>query len=150
MGTRALIIGKDKDGNIRYGQTHYDGYANTDWLNMHMLGIEKVENFLKYLTEGGADGNGHGISSLSYKRDYDVDNQVVIRHDDKPVVNWYEESYNCGIVKEWDYTYEEVSKMFDFPEYISLWLGEMWFDFEVNPEDYKIFMEVLTKGEENA
>ena len=41
MSTRALIVGK-VDGKIKYGQSKYDGYANTKWLRENLFLKEKV------------------------------------------------------------------------------------------------------------
>ena len=126
MSTRALIIGKSKDGQYHYGQTHYDGMDNLEWLQKNMSDDDKVEEFLHYMTEGCDEGGeGHGISSLSYERSY-VDGRLV-RHNDKPFVNWYEDGYNCGISKTKKAILEDVKKgYFDFPEYISYWDGKKW------------------------
>ena len=126
MSTRALIIGKSKDGKYHYGQTHYDGMDNLEWLQKNMSDDDKVEKFLHYMTEGCDEGGeGHGISSLSYERSY-VDGRLV-RHNDKPFVNWYEDGYNCGISKTKKAILEDVKKgYFDYPEYISYWDGKKW------------------------
>lgn len=69
MSTRALIIGKSKDGQYHYGQTHFDGMDNLEWLQKNINDADKVEEFLRYMTEGCADGGeGHGISSLGYEK----------------------------------------------------------------------------------
>ena len=130
MSTRALIIGKDKSGKFHYGQTHYDGDENLEWLQKHMSDVDKVEEFLHYMTEGCEEGGeGHGISSLWYeykegcettfgRRPYDYD---------KPIVNWYDEGYNCGVSKTKKAILEMVKAgHFDFPEYISYWDGKKW------------------------
>ena len=52
MATRALIIGKSKDGQYHYGQTHWDGMDNLEWLQKNMNDVDKVEEFLHYMTEG--------------------------------------------------------------------------------------------------
>jgi hypothetical protein len=130
MSTRALIIGKSKDGQYHYGQTHYDGMDNLEWLQKHMSDVDKVEEFLHYMTEGCADGGeGHGISSLWYEGKQTGDGFFGrVEYDyDKPIVNWYEEGYNCGISK----TKKAILEMkkqgyFDFPEYISYWDGKKW------------------------
>ena len=130
MSTRALIIGKDKSGKFHYGQTHYDGDENLEWLQKHMNDVDKVEEFLHYMTEGCEEGGeGHGISSLWYeykdggettfgRRPYDYD---------KPIVNWYDDGYNCGVSKTKKAILEMVKdSFFDFPEYISYWDGKKW------------------------
>ena len=126
MATRALIIGKSKDGQYHYGQTHWDGMDNLEWLQTNMNDGDKVEEFLHYMTEGCADGGeGHGISSLSYEKTYK--DFSVTYHKDKPKIEWYDEGYNCGIAK----TKKEILELkkqgyFDFPEYISYWDGKKW------------------------
>ena len=130
MSTRALIIGKSKDGQYHYGQTHFDGMDNLEWLQKNMNDPDKVEEFLHYMTEGCADGGeGHGISFLDYeKKNASKGLFGRIEYDyNKPKVEWYDEGYNCGIVK----TKKEVlelkkNRYFDFPEYISYWDGKKW------------------------
>ena len=130
MATRALIIGKSKDGQYHYGQTHWDGMDNLEWLQKNMNDVDKVEEFLHYMTEGCAEGGeGHGISSLGYEKKNTSDGLFGrIQYDyNKPKVEWYEEGYNCGIAK----TKKEVlelrkARYFDFPEYISYWDGKKW------------------------
>ena len=134
MSTRALIIGKDKSGKYHYGQTHWDGYQNLEWLQKHMNDVDKVEEFLHYMTEGCEEGGeGHGISSLWYEKEpVQVVGTWVNYIDkrpnyDKPKVEWYEDGYNCGISK----TKKAILEMkkqgyFDFPEYISYWDGKKW------------------------
>lgn len=137
MATRALIIGKDKNGNFRYGQSFRNGYYNTAWLQKHMSNPEEVEKFLTKLTEGGEDGDGHGIASFITSNEQiefftafytacQIDNLIV----------WDECGYNSGIAK----SLEEMLQLlqpekdlglihlinFDFPEYISYWTGEKW------------------------
>lgn len=136
MSTRALIIGKSKDGRYHYGQTHFDGDDNLEWLQKNMNDPDKVEEFLHYMTEGCADGGeGHGISFLGYERsqadkdgvaDYVFFGRVEYDYN-KPKVEWYDEGYNCGISK----TKKAILEMkkngyFDFPEYISYWDGKKW------------------------
>ena len=135
MSTRALIIGKSKDGQYHYGQTHYDGMDNLEWLQKNMSDVDKVEEFLHYMTEGCAEGGeGHGISSLWYEEEpvqvvgtYGVNYIDKRPNYNKPKVEWYEDGYNCGIAK----TKKEVlelkkARYFDFPEYISYWDGKKW------------------------
>ena len=130
MSTRALIIGKSKDGQYHYGQTHYDGMDNLEWLQKNMNDVDKVEEFLHYMTEGCADGGeGHGISFLGYEKK-NASNGLFgrIQYDyNKPKIEWYEDGYNCGIAK----TKKEVlelkkNRYFDFPEFISYWDGKKW------------------------
>lgn len=129
MSTRALIVGK-VDGKIKYGQSKYDGYANTKWLRENLSLKEKVHDFFKYLTEGGDNGQGHGISSFE-------DDSI------NPSINWYDDDYFCNIVDSWEFTYEDLrGKCFDFPEYISYWDGEEWYDFNVYNE-YDKFLEKI-------
>lgn len=130
MSTRALIIGKSKDGQYHYGQTHFDGMDNLEWLQKNMNDVDKVEEFLHYMTEGCADdGEGHGISFLGYEKKNARDGLFGrIEYDyNKPKIEWYDEGYNCGIAK----TKKEVLELkkarhFDFPEYISYWDGKKW------------------------
>lgn len=136
MSTRALIIGKSKDGQYHYGQTHYDGMDNLEWLQKNMNDVDKVEEFLHYMTEGCAEGGeGHGISFLGYERSQadkeGVADYVFLGHIEydynKPKIEWYEDGYNCGISK----TKKAILEMkkqgyFDFPEYISYWDGKKW------------------------
>lgn len=126
MSTHALIIGKDKAGLYHYGQTHFDGDENLEWLQTNMNDVEKVEEFLHYMTEGCAEGGqGHGISSLSYERTFK--NYSVIYHKNKPKIDWNEEGYNCGISKTKKSILEMVKRgHFDFPAYISYWNGKKW------------------------
>lgn len=130
MATRALIIGKSKDGQYHYGQTHWDGMENLEWLQKHMSDVDKVEEFLHFMTEGCAEGGeGHGISSLWYERKQTGDGFFGrVEYDyDKPIVNWYEDGYNCGISKTKKAILEMKKKgYFDFPEYISYWDGKKW------------------------
>jgi hypothetical protein len=127
MATRALIIGKSKDGQYHYGQTHWDGDENLEWLQTNMADEDKVEEFLHYMTEGCADGGeGHGISCLTYEKT-PGENFRMIYHKDKPKVEWYDDGYNCGISKTKKAILEMVSQgYFDFPEYISYWDGKKW------------------------
>ena len=130
MSTRALIIGKDKSGKFHYGQTHYDGDENLEWLQKHMNDVDKVEEFLHYMTEGCEEGGeGHGISSLWYEYKEGCETTFGCRpYDyDKPKINWYEDGYNCGIVKTKKAVLElKKQGYFDFPEYISYWDGKKW------------------------
>ena len=130
MATRALIIGKDKSGKFHYGQTHYDGDENLEWLQKHMNDVDRVEEFLHYMTEGCEEGGeGHGISSLWYEYKEGCETTFGLRpYDyDKPIVNWYDEGYNCGISKTKKAILEMVkARHFDFPEYISYWDGKKW------------------------
>lgn len=135
MSTRALIVGKI-DNKIYFGQTHYDGYNNTEWLQRNMASPDKVRDFFNYMTEG----EGHGISSLSYEwkpgawLEYDMT---------KPKIDWYEYGYFCGTTDVWNYTYSDLKgKSFDWPEYISYWDGNVWQDFSVS-KDYDKFLEVI-------
>lgn len=132
MATRALIIGKTKDGLIKYGQTHWDGYQNTEWLKKNMTDIEKIENMFDYMTTG--EDGGHGISSLSYEN-YDTN---------KPKINWYEDSYNCGVTNHWNCSYDDLNRIFDFPEYISYWDGSDWHDFEIDGKTYGEFLKMTS------
>lgn len=123
MSTRALIVGK-VDGKIKYGQSKYDGYANTKWLRENLSEREKVQEFFQYLTEGGDEGQGHGIHSFN----------------NDSTIDWKEGSYFCNIVENWDFTYSDLrGKCFDFPDYISYWDGEEWHDFNVY-NDYDKFL----------
>ena len=135
MSTRALIIGKSKDGQYHYGQTHYDGMDNLEWLQKNMSDVDKVEEFLHYMTEGCAEGGeGHGISSLWYEKEpVEVVGTYGVNYIDKrpnytkPKVEWYEDGYNCGISKTKKAILEKVKAgHFDFPEYISYWDGKKW------------------------
>lgn len=135
MSTRALIIGKSKDGQYHYGQTHYDGMDNLEWLQKNMSDVDKVEEFLHYMTEGCAEGGeGHGISSLWYEKEpVEVVGTYGVNYIDKrpnytkPKVEWYEDGYNCGISKTKKAILEKVKAgYFDFPEYISYWDGKKW------------------------
>lgn len=130
MGTHALIIGKDKAGKYRYGQTHYDGYNNLNWLQTNMFDINKVEEFLFYLTEGGDDNEGHGISSLGYETYWK--NDKIIIEENKPIINWSKYSYNCGISNSLSNIINMVrSGQFDHPCYVSYWDGEKWENIEI-------------------
>ena len=129
MSTRALIIGKSKDGRYHYGQTHFDGDDNLEWLQTNMNDVDKVEDFLHYMTEGCDNDEsgdaGHSISSLSYEQTYN--NYKIIYNKDKPKIDWYDEGYNCGISKTKKAILEMVKEgYFDFPEYISYWDGKKW------------------------
>ena len=135
MSTRALIIGKSKDGQYHYGQTHYDGMDNLEWLQKNMNDVDKVEDFLHYMTEGCADGGeGHGISYLGYEREpVEAVGAYGLKYIDnrpnynKPKVEWYDEGYNCGIAKTKKEVFElRKARYFDFPEYISYWDGKKW------------------------
>ena len=126
MSTRALIIGKDKAGLYHYGQTHFDGDENLEWLQTNMNDPDKVEEFLHYMTEGCTEGReGHGISSLCYEKHWE--GLKLVYEKDKPKIDWYEDGYYCGISK----TKKAILEMkkqgyFDFPEYISYWDGKKW------------------------
>ncbi len=135
MSTRALIIGKSKDGQYHYGQTHFDGMDNLEWLQKNMNDVDKVEEFLHYMTEGCADGGeGHGISFLGYEKEpVEAVGAYGLKYIDKrpnynkPKVEWYEDGYNCGISKTKKAILEMVKAgHFDFPEYISYWDGKKW------------------------
>lgn len=132
MSTRALIIGKAKDGTYRYGQTKWDGYANLEWLQRNMTDPDKVDEMLQHLTEGGSENNGHGISSLSYKSTDDGYDYT------QPYIDWYKGDYNCGIASSKEEMLEIITVKnvqgathfdefpFDFPEYLSYWNGKEW------------------------
>lgn len=126
MSTRALIIGKDKAGLYHFGQTSCDGDENLEWLQTNMNDLEKVEEFLHYMTEGCAEGGeGHGISSLWYEQHWE--GMKLVYEKDKPKIDWYEDGYNCGISKTKKAVLEMVKRgHFDFPEYISYWNGKKW------------------------
>lgn len=126
MSTRALIIGKDKAGLYHFGQTSCDGDENLEWLQTNMNDVEKVEEFLHYMTEGCAEGGeGHGISSLWYEQHWE--GMKLVYEKDKPKIDWYEDGYNCGISKTKKAVLEMVKRgHFDFPEYISYWNGKKW------------------------
>lgn len=126
MSTHALIIGKDKAGLYHYGQTHFDGDENLEWLQTNMNDPEKVEEFLHYMTEGCAEGGeGHGISSLWYEQHWE--GMKLVYEKDKPKIDWYEDGYYCGISKTKKAILEMVKKgHFDFPSYISYWNGKKW------------------------
>ena len=126
MSTRALIIGKDKAGLYHFGQTSCDGDENLEWLQTNMNDVEKVEEFLHYMTEGCAEGgDGHGISSLWYEQHWE--GMKLVYEKDKPKIDWYEDGYNCGISKTKKAVLEMVKRgHFDFPEYISYWNGKKW------------------------
>ena len=135
MSTRALIIGKSKDGQYHYGQTLFDGMDNLKWLQKNMNDVEKVEEFLHYMTEGCAEGGeGHGISHLGYEKEHvEAIGAYGLKYIDKrpnynkPKVEWYEDGYNCGISKTKKAILEMVkARHFDFPEYISYWDGKKW------------------------
>ena len=135
MGTRALIVGKIDD-KIHFGQSHYDGYHNTEWLQRNMSEPDDVKKFFNYMTEG----KGHGISSLTYEW---KPNEWLVHDMDKPKVEWYEDSYFCGTTDVWNYTYSDLKgKSFDWPDYISYWDGTVWQDFSVS-KDYDKFLEVI-------
>ena len=126
MSTHALIIGKDKAGLYHYGQTHFDGDENLEWLQTNMNDPDKVEEFLHYMTEGCAEGGeGHGISSLWYEQHWE--GMKLVYEKDKPKIDWYEDGYYCGISKTKKAILEMVKKgYFDYPSYISYWNGKKW------------------------
>ena len=126
MSTHALIIGKDKAGLYHYGQTHFDGDENLEWLQTNMNDPDKVEEFLHYMTEGCAEGGeGHGISSLWYEQHWE--GMKLVYEKDKPKIDWYEDGYYCGISKTKKAILEMVKKgYFDYPAYISYWNGKKW------------------------
>lgn len=77
MSTRALLIRKTPGENtLQWGQTKWDGYANTSKLNTHWNTPDLVEQLFDRLVK-----EDRGISSLGN----DMDNTA-----------WYEDSYNCG------------------------------------------------------
>lgn len=126
MSTHALIIGKDKSGRYHYGQTKYDGDDNLEWLQQNMNDVDKVEEFLNYMTEGVEEGGeGHGISFLGYE----VTGNWLNRKEDKskPYIDWYDYGYNCGIADSKEVILEMIRKEhFDHPSYTSFWDGEKW------------------------
>ena len=140
MSTRALIIGKIKDGQYHYGQSHFDGMDNLEWLQKNMNDPDKVEEFLHYMTEGCAEGGeGHGICYLGYEEkrnglsgriEYDYNKGLfgrVVYDYNKPKIEWYEDGYNCGIAKTKKAVLElKKARYFDYPEYISYWDGKKW------------------------
>lgn len=126
MNTHALIIGKDKNGHYRYGQSFHYGEHNTEWLQKNLNSAEQVEEFLLELTEGGENGCGRGVNWFGYK-------------DSKPVIFWDDDNYNCGIAirKEelldamhlddtGDEHHPKIMTNFDHPEYLSFWNGREW------------------------
>ena len=142
MATRALIVGKTQDGIIRYGQTHWDGYRNTEWLKKHMNEVNEVEKFLRYMTHKcGNGGEGHGISSLSYESSGSGLSQIYDMN--KPKINWYEDGYNCGVTNSWNFSYDDLKLKFDWPEFISYWDGSDWHDFEIDGKTYGDFFEMI-------
>ena len=99
---------------------------NHEWLQKNMNDADKVEDFLHYMTEGIEEGGeGHGIDSLSYEQSR---SGYTIKYDKtKPIINWKEEGYNCGISKTKKAVLEMAKRgYFDFPEYISYWDGKKW------------------------
>ena len=126
MSTRALIIGKDKSGRFHYGQSKYDGDDNLEWLQQNMNDVDKVEEFLNYMTEGiDEGGEGHGISFLGYEVNGPWDSRKIDKS--KPYIDWYDDGYNCGITDSKEAVLNLVAnRHFDFPEYISYWDGEKW------------------------
>lgn len=126
MSTHALIIGKDKAGLYHYGQTHFDGDENLEWLQVNMNDVDKVEDFLHYMAEGCTEGGeGHGISSLRYERHWAGFNLIYDKN--KPKVDWYDDGYNCGISETKEEILEKVrQEFFDHPSYVSYWDGTKW------------------------
>lgn len=133
MSTHALIIGKANDGTYRFGKSQFDGYQNTEWLQRNMTDPEKVEDFLRHLTEGGKNGKGHSIRCLDYE-DYDKMTN--------PFIKWYDtDNYCCGIAK----TKEEMAKILRdnndgeyeiyWAEYLSYWNGKEWIGWGYNYDD---------------
>ena len=122
MATRALIIGKDKNGLYRYGQSYLYGDDNTEWLQKNLNTPEQVDEFLTKLTESGYNGYGRGVDRFGYM-------------DSQPVILWMHENYNCGIAKTKeemlavmhlrDSPYKKLGR-FDRPEYLSFWNGKKW------------------------
>lgn len=124
MSHRALIVGKAKDGTYRYGQNKWSSPDDIKWLRKHTKTVTKVNEMLYHLTEGGEDGDGHGICGFCSDGE----------------IEWYEDSYFCGIAK----TKEEMIDIltpppslkddegnlldypFDFPEYLFYWNGKKW------------------------
>ena len=108
---------------------------NLEWLQKNMNDVDKVEEFLHYMTEGCAEGGeGHGISHFGYEKEpveaigaYGL-NYIDMRPNyNKPKVEWYDDGYNCGISKTKKAILEMVKAgYFDFPEYISYWDGKKW------------------------
>ena len=126
MNSHALIIGKDKNGHYRYGQSFRYGEDNTEWLQQNLHTPEQVEDFLIKLTEGGENGRGHGVDWFGYEGG-------------KPVIKWDDCDYNCGIantveqmigvmylIDTGDKYYPKDMAKFDFPEYLSFWNGKEW------------------------
>lgn len=118
MATRALIIAKGKDGKYHYGQSLYDGFRNLEWLQKNMNDADKVEDFISIMTDGCAEGGeGLGVRFFGYDR----------KHDNKPIIDWLDDGYNCGIAKTKKEVLElEKARYFDFPDYISYWDGKKW------------------------
>lgn len=124
MSTRAIIIGKTNDGSYRFGQSHFDGYHNTEWLQRNMTDPEKVEEFFRYLTEGGKNGKGHEICCFTYE-DYDKMTN--------PFIKWYDsDGACCGIARSKEEMAQILSGKIDDdyfiyrPEYLSYWNGKEW------------------------
>ena len=134
MSTRALIIRREPvTGKFQYGQTHWDGYANTVWLNKHMRDEKKVEDFFNQLVKGEPDkyGNtGRGIASLKYEKIKTGEGFLNYEYDEsKPIINWYDDSYNCGESEELPVDRNiGLHDYFDFPEYVSIWHDGIWHD----------------------
>jgi hypothetical protein len=121
MSTRALLIRKTPGENtLQWGQTKWDGYANTYKLNRHWNTPDLVEQLFERLVK-----EDRGISSLGY----DMEDTV-----------WYEDGYNCGSgevdlleeegVPSWQKMSKWFHRYFDWPEYTSVWFDGKWYDFE--------------------
>lgn len=120
MSTRALLIRKTPGENtLQWGQTKWDGYANTYKLNTHWNTTDIVEQLFERLVK-----EDRGISSLGY----DMEDTV-----------WYSDSYNCGTgkvdlldeegVPSWQKMSKWFYRHFDWPEYTSVLFDGKWYDF---------------------
>lgn len=121
MSTRALLIRKTPGENtLQWGQTKWDGYANTYKLNTHWNTIYLVEQLFDRLVK-----EGRGISGLG---------------NDMEDTMWYSDDYNCGYGEvdlldeegkpSWQKMSEWFRRYFDWPEYTSVWFNGKWYDFK--------------------
>jgi hypothetical protein len=127
MGTRATIIGKNKNGEYCYCQTWYDGYNNTGWLQEHMSNPDEVEQFLAKITK-------RPIRCLTYEENKKTNSYKW----NSPKVKWEKFSkYDNGKTLSKERIYKLLTgknlseyEKWDFVgldyEYISFWDGEKW------------------------
>lgn len=113
MGTRALIIGKDKAGLYHYGQTHFDGDKNLEWLQTNMNDVEKVEKFIKNMDKElicSGDINQKFLAWLECNFGFYSSGILIDTAWDSNVISQYDSQRNCLRNSYNDFELDKVNK----------------------------------------